>query len=123
MKVKYIISQVIISALTCSIIIHFATPQYVRDSVYDLECEREDRAAVQTLAPSDNLINLSHEELHKKRMDLERAHYQQIENQKKAQIESERQGQILKEVLGEVQIMSEEEIAKEAQRIREQNNK
>ena len=38
---------------------------------------------------------------------------------KKAQ---ERQGDILKEVLGEVQIMSEEEMAKEAERIRQQEN-
>ena len=56
-------------------------------------------------------------------MDLEQTHQQQIKAQKEAQMEQERQGQILKDVLGEVQIMSEEEIAKEAQRIREQNRK
>lgn len=76
-----------------------------------------------TLAPSENIIDLSHDELHKKRMDLEQTHQQQIKAQKEAQMEQERQGQILKDVLGEVQIMSEEEIAKEAQRIREQNRK
>ena len=62
-------------------------------------------------------------ELHKKRMDLEQAHHQQIKAQKEAQMEQERQGQILEDVLREVQIMSEEEMAKEAQRIREQNRK
>ena len=123
MKAKSIIIQILISALTCSIIIHFATPKYVRDTMYDLECEREDRSVIMTLATSENLIDLSHDELHKKRMDLEQAHQQQIKAQKEAQMEQERQGQILEDVLGEVQIMSEEEIAKEAQRIREQNRK
>lgn len=123
MKAKYIIFQILISALTCAIIIHFATPQYVRDTVYDVECERDDRAVIQTLAPSENVINLSHEDLHKKRMDIERAHNQQIEAQKEAQLEQERQGHILEEVISEVPIMTEEEMAKEAQRIREQNKK
>ena len=36
--------------------------------------------------------------------------------------EKERQGNILKDVFGEVQIMSEEEIAKEVERIRQQEN-
>ena len=123
MKVKYIIIQILISALTCAIIIHFSMPQYVKDTVYEMECERDDRAVIQILAPNENVINLSHQELHQKRMDLERAHNQQIEAQREAQIEREKQGHILEEVISEVPIMSEEEMAKEAQRIREQNKK
>ncbi len=112
MKAKNILIQIFISALTCAVIIHFAIPKYDKDTVYDMECERDDIRFIHTFYPTENLINLSHDEIHKKRMDIA-----------KAQEEQERQGQILKEAIEEVTIMSEEEMEKEAQRIREQSKK
>ncbi|MBR4773466.1 MAG: hypothetical protein IK010_03450 [Bacteroidales bacterium] len=118
MKVKTIIGQILISALICAVIVHFATPVYVRDTVNEMECEKEDRQIIQQFEPSA-IFPLSHEELHQKREEVLKKYYQQIEAKK----EQEYQGEILKEVLGEVHIMSEEEIAKEAERIRQQENK
>ena len=119
MKAKTIIGQVLISALTCAVIVHFAMPIYVRDIVNDMECEKEDRQIIQHLDPSVELAGLSHYDLHQKREEVENRYYQQIKDRE----EQERQGNVLREILGEVQIMSEEEIAKEAERIRQQENK
>ena len=82
-----------------------------------MDCEKEDRRIIQSLDPSA-VFPISHQELHKKREETLNNYYKQIEDKK----EKERQGNILKDVLGEVQIMSEEEIAKEAERIRQQEN-
>lgn len=119
MKAKTIILQVFISALTCAVIVHFVTPKYVRDTVNDMECEKEDRQIIQRLDPSVELAGLSHYDLHQKREEVVKHYYQQIKDKE----EQERQGDLLKEVLSEVQIISEEEIAKEAERIRQQENK
>lgn len=119
MKTKTIISQIFISALVCAVIVHFVTPKYVRDTVNDMECEKEDRQIIQRLAPTVELAGLSHDDLHQKREEVVKHYYQQIKDKE----EQEQQGDILKEVLGEMQIMSEEEIAKEAERIRQQENK
>ena len=119
MKAKTIILQVFISALTCAVIVHFVTPKYVRDTVNDMECEKEDRQIIQRLDPSVELAGLSHYDLHQKREEVVKHYYQQIKDKE----EQERRGDLLKEVLSEVQIISEEEIAKEAERIRQQENK
>lgn len=80
MKISTIVGQVIISSLTCAIIIHLATPQYVRDTVREMECEEDDWSTVQRLDPSANIpISLLHEEIHKKREEVERNYYKQIE--------------------------------------------
>ena len=114
MKFKSIIGQVLISALTCAVILHFATPVYVRDTVNEMECEKEDRLIIQNFEPSA-ILPLSHDELHKKREEV----LKEIETKQ----ERERQGEILEEVLSKMPIMSEEEMAKEAERIRQQENK
>ena len=98
---------------------HFVTPKYVRDTVNDMECEKEDRQIIQRLDPSVELAGLSHYDLHQKREEVVKHYYQQIKDKE----EQERQGDLLREVLSEVQIISEEEIAKEAERIRQQENK
>ena len=79
MKISTIVGQVIISSLTSAIIIHFATPQYVRETVREMECEEEDKSIIQRLDPSAAFPTflLSHEELHKKRKELERNYYRQ----------------------------------------------
>ena len=118
MKFTTIIGQVVISALTCAVIIHLATPQYVRDTVNEMECEKEDRSIIQQLAPSADLHMLSHEELHQKREEVVSNYYRQIEAKK----EQKEQENILKEVLSGITIASDEEIAKEAERIRQQQN-
>ena len=82
-----------------------------------MDCEKEDRRIIQSLDPSA-VFPISHQELHKKREETLNNYYKQIEDKK----EKERQGNILKDVLGEVQIMSEEEIAREAERIHQQEN-
>jgi len=110
MKFKTIIGQVLISALTCAVIVHFTTPVYVRDTVNEMECEREDRQIIQNFEPSA-ILPLTHEELHKKREEVE------------TKMEHERQGEILEDVLSKMPIMSEEEMSIEAERIRQQENK
>ena len=117
MKATTFIGQVVISAFTCAVIMHFAIPYYVRDVVNEMDCEKEDRRIIQSLDPSA-VYPITHQELHKKREEVLNNYYKQIEDKK----EKERQGNILKDVLGEVQIMSEEEIAKEAERIRQQED-
>ena len=117
MKATTFISQVFISAFTCAAIMHFAIPYYIRDVVSEMDCEKEDRRIIQSIDPSA-IFPITHQELHKKREEVLSNYYKEIENKK----EQERQGNILKEVLGEVQFMSEEEIAKEAERIRQQEN-
>jgi len=117
MKATTFIGQVVISAFTCAILMHFAIPYYVEDVVNEMDCEKEDRRIIQSIDHSV-VFPITHEELHKKREEVLKNYYKQMED-KKAQ---ERQGDILKEVLGEVQIMSEEEMAKEAERIRQQEN-
>ena len=118
MKFSAIVGQVVISALTCAVIIHLATPQYVRDTVNEIECEKEDRLIIQRLDPSADLPILSHRELHQKREEVVRNYYRQIEAKK----EQKEQENLLKDILSEITIPSEEEIAKEAERIRQQQN-
>lgn len=118
MKFSTFVGQVFISALTCVVIIHLATPKYVRDTVDEMECEKEDRLIIQRLDPSVDLPFLSHAELHQKREELVRNYYRQIEA-KKEQMEQEN---LLKDILSEITIPSEEEIAKETERIRQQQN-
>lgn len=118
MKFSAIVGQVVISALTCAVIIHLAAPKYVRDTVNEMECEKEDRLIIQRLDPSADLPILSHEELHQKREEVVRNYYRQIEAKK----EQKEQENLLKDILSEISIPSEEEIAKEAERIRKQQN-
>ncbi len=84
MKISTIVGQVIISSLTSAIIIHFATPQYVRETVREMECEEEDKSIIQRLDPSavSPTFSLSHEEIHKKREEVERNYYKQTEPRK-----------------------------------------
>lgn len=95
MKIKTIIVQILISALTCAVIVHFATPVYVRDTVNEMECEKEDRQIIQNFEPSA-ILPLSHDELHKKREEVLK------------QIEAKRQGDILEDVLSKMPIIPEE---------------
>lgn len=95
MKIKTIIGQILISALTCAVIVHFATPVYVRDTVNEMECEKEDRQIIQNFEPSA-ILPLSHDELHKKREEVLK------------QIEAKRQGDILEDVLSKMPIIPEE---------------
>lgn len=118
MKFSTIVGQVVISALTCAVIIHLTTPKYVRDTVNEMECEKEDRLIIQRLDPSADLTILSHGELHQKREEVVRNYYRQIEAKK----EQKEQENLLKDILSEISIPSEEEIAKEADRIRQQQN-
>ncbi|MBQ8097396.1 MAG: hypothetical protein IJ243_10000, partial [Prevotella sp.] len=69
-----------------------------------------------SLAPSTNLPILSHEELHQKREEVVRDYYRQIE----AKEEQKGKENLLKDILSEITIPSEEEIAKEAERISQQ---
>ena len=118
MKFSAIVGQVVISVLTCAVIIHLAAPKYVRGIVNEMECEKEDRLIIQRLDPSADFPFLSHGELHQKREEAVRNYYRQIEAKKEQKI----QGNILKEILSEITFPSEEEIAKEAERIRQQQN-
>lgn len=95
MKIKTIIGQILISALTCAVIVHFATPVYVRDTINEMECEKEDRQIIQNFEPSA-ILPLSHDELHKKREEVLK------------QIEAKRQGDILEDVLSKMPIIPEE---------------
>lgn len=95
MKIKTIIGQILISALTCAVIVHFATSVYVRDTVNEMECEKEDRQIIQNFEPSA-ILPLSHDELHKKREEVLK------------QIEAKRQGDILEDVLSKMPIIPEE---------------
>lgn len=95
MKIKTIIGQILISALICAVIVHFATPVYVRDTVNEMECEKEDRQIIQNFEPSA-ILPLSHDELHKKREEVLK------------QIEAKRQGDILEDVLSKMPIIPEE---------------
>ena len=119
MKISNIVWQIIISAFTCVIIIHFVTPLYVRDVVNDMDCEREDKQIIQHLDPSVEIQGLSHDELHQKREEVLANHFKKIEAQERQKQEEE----ALKDILGEIQFMSEEDIAKEAERIRQQEKK
>lgn len=98
MKVTQILGQVFTSALTTAILFHFATPIYVKDVVSEIECEKTDYQIIHKLYPSIDLpINISHDELHKKREEIETNYYKQIEAEDKAR---EREN-LLKEVLEE----------------------
>ena len=99
MKLKTIIVQIFISALTCAVIVHFVMPVYVRDTVNEMECEKEDRLIIQQFDPS-GILPLTHEELHQKRLEIEK----QIETKR----EQERQGEILEEILSKMPIIPEE---------------
>lgn len=118
MKLKTILGQAFISALFCAIIIHLVTPQYIRAVINEMDCEKEDRLIIQRLDPSVDLHLLSHSELHQKREEMVRNYYRQIEAQKEKKI----QENILKEILTDVTIPSEEEIAKEGERVRKQQD-
>lgn len=62
--------QVFTSALNTAILFHIATPIYVKDVVSEIECEKTDYQIIHKLYPSIDLpINISHDELHKKRKD------------------------------------------------------
>ena len=95
MKFKSIIVQVLISAFTCAVILHFATPVYVRDTVNEMECEKEDRLIIQNFDPSA-ILPLSHDELHKKREEVLK------------EIEAKRQGDILEDVLSKMPIIPDD---------------
>lgn len=99
MKFKTIIVQIFISAITCAVIVHFVAPVYIRDTVNEMECEKEDRLIIQQYEPSA-ILPLSHDELHKKREEI----LKQIE----AKQERERQGEILEEILNKMPIIPEE---------------
>lgn len=103
MKISAIVGQVFISALTCAVIIHFVAPQYVRETVNEIQCEKEDRLIIQRLAPSTDLTILSHEKLHQKREEVERNYYKEIEAKK----EQKEQEDLLKDVMSEIMILPE----------------
>lgn len=107
MKCSAIVGQVFISALTCAVFIHLTAPLYVRYTVNEMECEKEDRLIIQRLDPSADLRLLSHEELHQKREEAVRNYYRQIEEKK----EQKKQEQILKDILNDFAILSKEEMA------------
>ena len=84
-----------ISALTCAVIVHLAMPIYVRDTVNEMECEKEDRLIIQQFEPS-GILPLTHEELHQKRLEVEK------------KIEAKRQSDRLDDVLSKMPIVPEE---------------
>ena len=84
------------------VIVHFITPKYVRDTVNDMECEKEDRQIIQRLDPSVEWAGLSHYDLHQKREEVVKRYYQQIkdkEEQERIIRNHSRNLQIVKRVL------------------------
>ena len=78
MKITTVIGQIIISVFTTVIVIHLVVPIYIKDTVSEIECEREDRQIIQSLCPSlpmDEYEFLPHNELHNKREQVEAAYY------------------------------------------------
>lgn len=94
MKFKTIIVQIFISALTCAVIVHFVAPVYIRDTVNEMECEKEDRLIIQQYEPS-GILPLTHEELHQKREEVLK------------KIEAKRQSDRLDEALSKMPIVTE----------------